>query len=549
MRRRKKWQVTNQKEQELMMSKPLTESIIKVLQGFAINCPEHSKLASELANFSGDLVNDSRIVTLGDIFCAIVGHAQDGRRFITKAIAQGAKLVLAECEYAEQHGEVSSIDNVSIISFYQLNFQLFTLSKAYYQNPQASMTMIGITGTNGKTTTSQLIAQMLTADNKPCAVIGTNGAGKVNQLKAIENTTPSASELHQLFYQFQHEQQSHVAMEVSSHALVQGRVSGDLFDIAVFTNLSRDHLDYHGTMIDYANAKKALFTGSNRQTTVLNFDDEQVQCWLLADANTDVFAKNNWLYGQSEALLSAEKFVCAKDIKHHHQGVTFTLTSHLGEVFINSPLLGDFNIENLLAAISVLLVQGVELNVVAQLAKQVTAVAGRMEATTGIDLPTAVVDYAHTPDALEKALQACRQHCQGELYVVFGCGGDRDKGKRPLMAKAAQEYADHIVITNDNPRSENAEQIAEDIVAGFTYKKANKVNEDSHSKVTINLAREQAVLTTLAKASAQDIVLLAGKGHEDYVIFPDGKGGTQKVAYDERSVVSKFYQVNSEHTL
>jgi len=532
-----------------MMPKPVTASIVNVLQAFDINNAEHidltNKLTDKLTDFTGDLVNDSRIVAEGDIFCAIVGHAQDGRRYINKAIAQGAKLVLADCEDIEQHGEISSINNVLIIGFYQLNLQLFTLAKAYYQNPQASMTMIGITGTNGKTTTSQLIAQMLTAYNKPCAVIGTNGAGKVTDLKPVENTTPGASELHQLFYQFHHENLSHVAMEVSSHALVQGRVTGDLFDIAIFTNLSRDHLDYHGTMVNYAKAKKALFTGQDKQVVVLNFDDEQVKRWLFSDPKEAISVKNSWLYGQDKAMLECEKFVCAQNIKHHHQGVTFTVISHLGEVIIESPLLGNFNIENLLAAICVLLIEGATINTVANLAKQVKAVPGRMEATSALSLPTAVVDYAHTPDALEKALQACRQHCQGELYVVFGCGGDRDKGKRPLMAQAAQQYADHIVITNDNPRTEAAETIIEDILSGFTY----KTNSEKNEKVKVQLEREQAVVETLEQASAQDIVLLAGKGHEDYVIFSDGQGGTKKVTYDERAVVGQFYQAKSETAL
>ena len=524
------------------MSKPVTASIINMLKSFAISFPKSSKLMDKLSHFTGDLVNDSRIVTTGDIFCAIVGHAQDGRSYIDKAITQGAKLVLADCESPENHGVISEIANASVISFYQLNLQLFNLAKAYYQNPQANMAMIGITGTNGKTTTSQLIAQMLSSYNKPCAVIGTNGAGKVNQLKPVENTTPSATELHQLFYRFHQEGLNHVAMEVSSHALVQNRVTGDLFDIAVFTNLSRDHLDYHGTMVDYAQAKKALFTGSNKQTAVLNYDDEQVQRWLLLDLPTGISAINSWLYGQNEALLKCEKFVCAQHIKHHHQGVTFTLMSHLGEIVIESPLLGHFNIENLLAAISVLLIEGATLDIVANLAKQVKAVAGRMEVTAAHDLPTAVVDYAHTPDALEKALQACRQHCQGELYVVFGCGGDRDKGKRPLMAQAAQHYADYIVITNDNPRSENPEQIVEDILSGFT----GEIEKKYSDKVSVKLDREQAVLATLKQASVQDIVLLAGKGHEDYVILSDGQGGTKKVAYDERAVVELFYQTKRE---
>ena len=528
------------------MFKPASETIINILKDFTIQCPE----TIHLNNCKGHLVNDSRMVTIGDIFCAIIGHDQDGRSYIKKAIDNGAKLVLADCEDTEQHGSISNVNNVIVIDFYQLNQQLFRLAKAYYQNPQADMTMIGITGTNGKTTTSQLIAQMLSAYNKPCAVIGTNGAGRINQLQPVENTTPSASELHQFFYRFKHEKLSHVAMEVSSHALIQNRVTGALFDIAVFTNLTRDHLDYHGTMAQYAQAKKMLFTGDDKQQVVLNFDDEQVKEWLSTDVddNADnitgnfeiknITAENSWLYGQDKAIFKMKKFVCAQDIKHHHEGVTFKLVSHLGEVVIESPLLGDFNIENLLAAISVLLIEGAELNIVAELVKQVKAVAGRMEATSVEGLPTSVVDYAHTPDALEKALKACRQHCHGELYVVFGCGGDRDKGKRPLMAQAAQQYADKIIITNDNPRSEDAQQIVEDILAGFSDENLNQCP----GKISIVLEREQAVLKTLAKASAEDIVLFAGKGHEDYIILPDEQGGTKKLPYDERAVVERFYQ-------
>jgi len=526
------------------MSKPASSNIIDVLKNFAISFSESDDPKGRLANFTGDLVNDSRITAEGDIFCAIIGHDQDGRLYIDKAIAQGAKLVLADCESQSKHGDISIVANTLVINFYQLNQQLFRLAQYYYQNPQENMTMIGITGTNGKTTTSQLVAQMLSAFNKPCAVIGTNGAGRIDQLQPIENTTPSASELHQFLYRFQHQSLSHVAMEVSSHALVQGRVTGELFDIAVFTNLSRDHLDYHGTMADYAAAKKALFTGSDNQKAVLNYDDEQVKSWLLSE--TLKSSKDYWFFGQDITLMQRQSFVCAQNIKHHHQGVSFTLVSHLGEVIIESPLLGQFNIENLLAAICIMLIEGVELDTVAELVKQVKAVAGRMEATSADKLPTAVVDYAHTPDALEKALQACRQHCEGELYVVFGCGGDRDKGKRPLMAKAAQQYADHIVITNDNPRSEDAMQIAKDILAGFTFSSDFEISNEEHENVSVLLERKQAVLRTLTQARAQDIVLLAGKGHEDYVILPDGQGSTKKVPYDERAVVAQFYHDDAE---
>jgi len=516
------------------MPKPATNTILSSLAQFNITLPD----SIVLTGFSGDLHNDSRAIDTGDIFCAIIGHEQDGRQYIEKAIKQGAKLVLAECETEIEHGDVSSCQgeqSVAVVKFYQLNQHLFSLAKSFYQKPQDNMTIIGITGTNGKTTTSQLVAQMLTANNKLCAVIGTNGAGSIENLSPIENTTPGACELHQLFNRFQDESFSHVAMEVSSHALSQKRVLADLFDIALFTNLSRDHLDYHGSMTSYGEAKKQIFTGDTKQVAVVNFDDDLGQFWLKGWPEQ----QSIWLYGRQEAICRFNHYVMAKEIKLHNHGVSFTLVSHLGDIDLCSSLLGDFNIDNLLAAISVLLIQGVALSSIPNLVEKVSAISGRMEASSADDLPTAVVDYAHTPDALEKALKACKQHCSGQLYVVFGCGGDRDKGKRPLMAQAAEKYADFLVVTNDNPRSEDAQLIANDVIAGFTEPDAGHIN--------IILDREQAVLTTLKLAKAGDIVLLAGKGHEDYVILPkyDESGaviGTQKLAYNEREIVAQFYK-------
>ena len=516
------------------MPKPVTQYIVTCLAKFEIVIPS----TVDLTHFSGDLHNDSRVVSEGDIFCAIIGHDQDGRQYIEQAISHGAKLVIVECTRVEEHGEVtiSLLDkDVVMVKFYQLNQQLFTLTKFYYQMPQDHMSMIGITGTNGKTTTSQLLAQMLSLHDKACAIIGTNGAGGLENLSPIENTTPGACELHQLFSRFKDEKFSHVAMEVSSHALSQKRVQADLFDIALFTNLSRDHLDYHGTMASYGAAKKLIFTADKNQVAIVNFDDELVKEWLTSWPKEQVV----WLYGRGEHISANKRFVSAKNINRHSHGVTFSLVSHLGSIEITSPLLGNFNIDNLLAAITVLLIEGVSVTDLPNLVQQVNGVAGRMEASRGVGLATAVVDYAHTPDALEKALQACRQHCSGELYVVFGCGGDRDRGKRPLMAEAAEKYADFLVVTNDNPRSEDERIIANDIVAGFT--------DPNSEKISVVLAREQAVLNTLTKAKAGDIVLLAGKGHEDYVVVPKHNDngdiiGTQKLAYNERLIVKNFYK-------
>ncbi|MCW8865972.1 MAG: UDP-N-acetylmuramoyl-L-alanyl-D-glutamate--2,6-diaminopimelate ligase [Colwellia sp.] len=512
------------------MPKPLTAYLTQVLSNFDITLPATIKFADQ----QGHLTNDSRMVCQGDIFCAIVGQAQDGRQYIDTAIENGASLIISECEQQTEHGNIVTLDTankqVLIVSFYQLNKKLFDLASAYYQAPQTTMTMIGITGTNGKTSTSQLLAQLLSHCKSRCAVIGTNGAGMLshkndNALTELANTTPSATDLVKLFSDFSAKEASHLTMEVSSHALEQGRVRGDIFDIAVFTNLSRDHLDYHGTMADYALAKRQLFTHSNKQVAILNGDDEQAQIWLKNWPTPE----NLWLYGRSDIVAKHQKFVSCHSIKHHSAGVDFTLNTHLGHVDIQSPLLGDFNIDNLLAVISILLIEKVSLNTIVEHTKSLKAIAGRMESFSSqsdLKMPTAVVDYAHTPDALEKALIACRQHCHGNLYVVFGCGGDRDKGKRPLMAKAAEKYADSLVITNDNPRTEAPMSIIDDVIDGLSGK----------AELTVIENRKQAVLTTLAKAQTGDVVLLAGKGHEDYIIL-----GTDKINYNERQIVMDYY--------
>jgi len=517
-----------------MMSKPFCQFIVQLLHDFAIKLPDNFTLTNTL----GNLTNDTRQLNSGDIFCAIIGHALDGRNFIPTAINKGASLVLAECLDEHEHGRIVYQQGIAVISFYQLNKKLFTFASAYYHIPQAQMTMIGITGTNGKTTTSQLLGQILTSCQKPCAIIGTNGAGLVNNLQPIENTTPSATDLVQLFSQFNQQKITHLAMEVSSHALEQSRVNGNAFDIAVFTNLSQDHLDYHGSMADYAAAKRQLFIHNDTQIAVLNGDDQQVKIWLATWPDNQ---KNLWLYGRSDLVSDSSQFVSCKNIEHHSQGIDFILNTHLGDIKIQSPLLGDFNVDNLLAVIAVLLIEGFSLDTIAQKITGVKAIEGRMEAfsanasiskaPTTSTAPTAVVDYAHTPDALEKALLACRQHCHGRLYVVFGCGGDRDKGKRALMATAAEKYADYLVVTNDNPRTEAPMSIIDDILAGLTPQAQHKVIID----------REQAVLATLSTANHDDVVLLAGKGHEDYIIL-----GKEKIAYNERQVVMDFFkQVNA----
>jgi len=503
------------------------------LGGISLNRDDLAQLQQQFSlqqraqGAAAHLVNDTRAIRAGDVFCAVIGSLRDGREYVQQALAANCALIIQETTELSAHGQLTwcqqaSKAPIAVLNYFQLNDQLFAVAEAFYGTPAQFLNVIGITGTNGKTSTSQIIANLLDFCQKNCAVIGTNGAGKLANLQAIENTTPGATQLQQLLSSFAQQNITDVAMEVSSHALAQKRVSATLFNTAVFTNLSRDHLDYHHTMSAYAEAKRAIFTGDNRQVAVFNGDDKQAQRWL-----------ENWpaaqtvlVYGRAENISNYARFAQALDVKHHTNGVSFTLNTEQGQCQIASRLLGDFNVENLLASIAVLMVENIALSTIAQAIKHLTPITGRMEAFASAGKPTAVVDYAHTPDALASALDACRLHCQGKLWLVFGCGGDRDVGKRPLMAKVAETKADQIIITNDNPRSEDPDAIAADIIAGFS-------NTAQFEKV---LDRKTAVLSALAQAQAEDVILCAGKGHEDYIIF-----GNEKRHYDERAIVSTFY--------
>lgn len=469
-----------------------------------------------------DLINDSREVKKGDIFAATIGQLSDGRDYIDNAIDAGAELILVQCESMKKHGKVKVKNKVTLIQFFELNKHLSRLANLYYQQPHNKLTTVGITGTNGKTTTSQIIAQLFESCGKSCAVIGTVGAGKLNNLQPVINTTPGPTELNRLLNSFVNDKISHVAMEISSHALDQERISPSMIDIAVFTNLSQDHLDYHDTMASYAEAKEKLFTQNSAQIAILNGDDACAQNWLKNWSSDSTVI----IYGLNQNIKNNERFVCATHIKHTLQGVEFELETHLGEVSVASALMGDFNISNLLASAAVLLSQDFTLEQLAKAISQLKPIVGRMEMFSAPNLPTSIVDYAHTPDALENALKACKLHCHGNLHVVFGCGGDRDKGKRPLMGGVAEKYSNFVVLTNDNPRNESPEAIANEILTGCKFPE----------KVKVILTRNKAVEHTIETSAANDMILFAGKGHEDYIVI-----GNEKVAYNERKLVQSIY--------
>lgn len=473
-----------------------------------------------------DLTLDSRAIRRGDVFLALPGHKVDGRQFIEKALDLGAAAVLVHTDDADQHGKVLHRDNAEHgvqIYFFQLSRQVSAIAAQCYplahQSATTSLGVIGITGTNGKTSTSQLIAQLITSLGRKAAVMGTLGNGLWGELVDSGNTTADAITLMRQLHDFEAQGASVCAMEVSSHGLVQGRVDAVPFDVAVFTNLTRDHLDYHGDMESYAAAKQSLFRFSTLGHGLLNLDDAVGESWL-----TELKSVPAQMWGFSIEGHQAAAFY-TKNAKFDDQGVSATLVWPEGETQIHSPLLGAFNLSNLLAALSALYLQGFDMKALAEQVQYLTPVAGRMERFTTANNITLVVDYAHTPDAIEQALNALRRHCVGDLWCVFGCGGDRDKGKRPLMGKAAEQYADRIMVTSDNARSEDPAQIITDIIQGLIHPQQALTQVD----------RIAAIKEVVALAKPGDVILLAGKGHETYQ-----EAAGVRHDYDERALARQL---------
>ncbi len=434
---------------------------------------------------------DSRQVKPGALFMAYPGVHNDGRKYIAQAIQAGAAAVIWENrDFAWNAGW--QVANIGIAG---LKDKVGEIAADYYGQPSQKMRMIGVTGTNGKTSVSQWIAQALTAVGIKAAVIGTIGNGFVDAQSEASNTTPDAILLQSMLADYSARGAQAVAMEVSSHGLHQGRVNSVQFDVAILTNLSRDHLDYHGTMEDYAAAKELLFTWPELQVSVINADDAFGQ--RVADK----------LRTQNKPLITYglnHGDVRATDLQLHQHGLTMRVTTPQGEAVVNAPVLGRFNAYNVLAVLSALLALQISLQHAVAAIGKIKPVPGRMQQFGGDGKPLVVVDYAHTPDALEKVLATLREQTTGKLICVFGCGGDRDPGKRPLMGAAAAKYADKVVVTSDNPRSEDPVAIIQQVVSGM--RKAALVEVD----------RAKAIQQAVQSARSGDIVLVAGKGHEDY---------------------------------
>lgn len=437
---------------------------------------------------------DSRGVAAGDVFIAIPGSKVDGRDFVSSALAQGAAAVLRETASVT----VKS-DDKRVIDVENLSAQLGDIADAFYDHPSASLRVMGITGTNGKTSVASWLSQAFSALDIPCGAVGTLGVSLGSKTWSTNNTTPDAAHVQTILRDLKDAGAVAVAIEVSSHALALHRVTGTQFDAVVFTNLTQDHLDFHGSMEAYGAAKAKLFTDYLVKHRIINADD---------DFGAKLIAKqlpNTLSYGLDHGDVRGEV------VSMNASGMQLTISFARLDVSVKTSLIGRFNAYNLLAVAATLIASNVSLEKVASLLSTLTAAPGRMQrVNTGLAAiePSVYVDYAHTPDALAKALDTVRETRPQALTVVFGCGGDRDRSKRPLMGKIATDRADRVYVTSDNPRSEQPVTIIDEIVAG--------VGGDQLNALNAIVLRRDAIQQAIKTANTADAILIAGKGHENY---------------------------------
>jgi UDP-N-acetylmuramoyl-L-alanyl-D-glutamate--2,6-diaminopimelate ligase len=458
-----------------------------------------------------DVTLDSREVRSGSLFLALAGGREHGLKFAAEACARGASALLWEPDH--QAAPPTLPAGVFAAPVPGLRFLVGRIADRFFGGPSSHLRITGVTGTNGKTTTAYLLAQCLEKLGLAAAYIGTIGIGRPTALAQGTHTTPDAVSVHRILAQLHGSGVREVAMEVSSHALDQGRVAGVHFHTAAFTNLTRDHLDYHGSMANYGAAKKKLLLWPELKHLVVNVGDtfgrefaQQYTGGALA-GSTPLTAV--WV-GAEQPDWRAQSEVYAAAVQARVHGISLDIDGSFGKATVNTRLMGRFNAENSVTVIACLLALGCKLPEAAQALETCAAAPGRMEVVNvgATAQPTAVVDYAHTPDALEKALAAAREHCAGALWVIFGCGGDRDPGKRALMGAIADELADQIIVTDDNPRGEDPQAITQAILAGIKKHNARIIND-----------RGAAIAAGVREARPGDVVLIAGKGHEDYQIY------------------------------
>jgi UDP-N-acetylmuramoyl-L-alanyl-D-glutamate--2,6-diaminopimelate ligase len=479
-----------------------------------------------------DVTLDSRAAGPGALFLACRGRTHHGLEFAPEAVARGARAVLYEPEGAPANSAPLGGETF-VAAVPDLSARAGFIADRFFGAPSQHLTVAGITGTNGKTTCAWLLAQALQRCHRPAAYIGTLGVGVPPRITPTAHTTADAVTVHRQLAQLKALGAECVCMEVSSHALDQARVNGVRFRTAAFTNLSRDHLDYHGDMDAYGTAKARLFSLPGLAERVINLDDPFGAALAQAAARstpalTPAAADAARLIVTTRtaaggALPPGAQFVRARSVRAESMGLTIEVESSFGSVELAVRLMGEFNADNALTVLAVLLAWNIPLREAAQALARVRAASGRMEMFGGRGRsPLAIVDYAHTPDALANALRAARLHCRGELRVVFGCGGERDAGKRPLMGRLAAELADDIILTDDNPRREEPRRIVADIVAGVAQQ----------APLTIEHDRALAIRMALGRSAPDDVVLIAGKGHEQYQVV-----GSERRAFSDQKIV------------
>ncbi len=460
----------------------------------------------------GGLAIDSRKITPGDLFLAYPGGRTDGRAHIPQAIAAGACAVLWDSRgfYWDAAWRAPNLGVPDLRS------HLGEIAGKFFGNPSRHMWLAGVTGTNGKTSCSHWIAQSLTRLGRKTAVIGTLGGGFPGELDAAANTTPDAISLQSQLAGLRARGAAGCAMEVSSHGIDQGRVNGIEFDAALFTNLSRDHLDYHKTMEDYGAVKARLFHWPKLKHAVVNVDD---RFGIELAQSIDRSRVNVLGYGFGKGEIAGHRLDLST------RGLKLEISTPWGSAQLTSHLIGGFNAANLLGVLGVLMTTDVSLRDAVDALAHVESVPGRLQMVKVPNAPLVFVDYAHSPDALEKVLQTLRDLLPvgAKLHCVFGCGGDRDPGKRPLMGEVATRLSDRVIITSDNPRSENPRAIIEDIIAG------------AHSNYEIEIDRTGAIFKALHSAAPDDVVLIAGKGHETYQ-----EVGTQRLPFDDAQIAREM---------
>jgi len=462
------------------------------------------------------LAADSRRVEPGDLFLARAGRRTHGLAHLDEALARGAAAVVWEPPFPGV-GEVGA-GAVPLIPVERLGQRAGLIADRFFLHPSRDLTVVGVTGTDGKTSCAHFLARALDRPGRRCGLMGPLGCGLPGALERSDRTTPDAVEVHARLDALRREGAGWAVMEVSSHALDQGRVTGVRFAAAVLTNLTRDHLDYHGDVAAYARAKRRLFEPEDLGWAVLNADDPTGARWLAEPPGPARLVG----YGVECEVPAGAAWVVGRRVEADADGIRMEVDTAWGRGRIEAPLLGRFNAWNLLAALAVLLALDTPVEEACARLSRVNAAPGRMERFGGGEAPLVVVDYAHTPHALEQVLAALRPLAAGDLWCVFGCGGERDRGKRPEMGRVAEAGADHVVVTDDNPRGEDATQIVVEILAGMRDPDRAYVVRD----------REAAIRLAVERARPGDVVLVAGKGHEDCQIV-----GTERRPFSDRATV------------